>query len=131
MSPALSPPPELLRAPAAGAYITVINDDGQPVRGLGAEDFAMRDGAVRQAVLGAEPATEPIAAVILPLARADVDAARTHAAARTFSDALTRANAAHVARELKASPMSPEEMATAITVACAALANAPTDRRVV
>ena len=30
------------------------------MRGLSAEDFSLRDGSVRQAVLGVEPATNPV-----------------------------------------------------------------------
>ncbi len=52
------------RAAAQGTpqqvYAVVVDSDGYPVRGLSAEDFSLRDGSVRQAVLGAEPATNPV-----------------------------------------------------------------------
>ncbi len=41
-------------------YAIVVDDDGFPVRGLSAEDFSLRDGSVRQGVLGAEAATNPV-----------------------------------------------------------------------
>jgi len=45
---------------AQQVYAVVVDGDGYPVRGLSAEDFSLRDGSVRQAVLGAEPATNPV-----------------------------------------------------------------------
>jgi hypothetical protein len=46
-------------------FITVMDTDRHPVLGLVAEDFAMRDGAVRQPVLDVEPATAPLSVVIV------------------------------------------------------------------
>src|SRR6187455_3276670 len=76
---------------AASVYVTVINEDGHPVRGLGGEDFSMRDGAVRQAVLSAEPATEPIAAVVLTLSSGTTAAPPVRAARQAFARTLTHA----------------------------------------
>jgi len=68
---------------AQQVYAVVVDGDGYPVRGLSAEDFSLRDGSVRQAVLGAEPATNPVwlAVVVqgfktadLPQVRAAIDA---------------------------------------------------------
>jgi hypothetical protein len=46
-------------------YAIVVDSDGFPVRGLSAEDFSLRDGSVRQAVLGVEPATNPVSLAVV------------------------------------------------------------------
>jgi hypothetical protein len=59
-------------------YALVVDSDGYPVRGLSAEDFSLRDGSVRQAVLGAEPATNPVwlAVVVQGFATGDLPQVR-------------------------------------------------------
>jgi len=49
----------------AEIYVTVVNEDRHPVRGLGSEDFSLRDGGQRRTVLGAVPASDPFAVAIV------------------------------------------------------------------
>ena len=41
-------------------YVTVMDDDRKAVTGLGAEDFALKDGGARQPVVDSEPADDPM-----------------------------------------------------------------------
>ena len=134
-------------------YAIVVDSDGWPVRGLSAEDFSLRDGSVRQAVLGVEPATNPVwtAVVVRGFEREEFPAVRRaiEALAKT-----TRTGAAGsrtgVMRAASAGSTwtdvppdmtdaawdgvlsnSSGSIVDAIGSACAALRNAPTDRRAV
>jgi hypothetical protein len=138
---------------AQQVYAVVVDGDGYPVRGLSAEDFSLRDGSVRQAVLGAEPATNPvwIAVVVqgfktgdLPQVRAAVEAivsatrkgpAGSHIGvmrpASATSSWLDLASGVSDAdwQSLVDRPTPP--VLDAIGQAAAALRQAPTDRRAV
>ena len=134
-------------------YAIVVDADGFPVRGLSAEDFSLRDGAVRQAVLGAEPATSPIWVAVTvhgfdredaPAVRGAIEriAARVKngpAGSRTLvkqgkgiaSDWID-VGAGHT-DTTDAYPVAAPDLPVldVIDSACAALRRAPTDRRVV
>jgi hypothetical protein len=45
--------------------VTVMDDDRKAVTGLGAEDFALKDGGARQPVVDSEPADDPIEIAIV------------------------------------------------------------------
>jgi hypothetical protein len=49
----------------AQTYATVLNDEGRPVRGLQAGDLVLRDGGVRQGVVDAVAAKEPLAIAVV------------------------------------------------------------------
>jgi hypothetical protein len=49
----------------AQIYATVLNEQGRPVRGLQAADLALRDGGVRQALVDAEAAKQPLAVAVV------------------------------------------------------------------
>jgi len=49
----------------AQIYATVLNEQGGPVRGLQAADLVLRDGGVRQVVVDAEAAKEPLAVAVV------------------------------------------------------------------
>jgi hypothetical protein len=56
----------VLPAQQARSFLVTVTDDAhKPVTGLGAEDFAIKDGGARQPVISAEPATGPLAVDIL------------------------------------------------------------------
>lgn len=134
-------------------YAIVVDSDGWPVRGLSAEDFSLRDGSVRQAVLGVEPATNPVwTAVIvrgfergeLPAVRRAIEAlARTTrtGAAGSRTGVIRAATSGSTWTDVTADMSdaawegllanSSEPIVDAIGDACAALRNAPTDRRAV
>jgi hypothetical protein len=116
---------------AASVYVTVINEDGHPVRGLGGEDFSMRDGSVRQAVLNAEPATEPIAAVVLTLSSGSSVPPHVGAAGQAFAKTLTHGGGNHSVREIASSSLSAADLTRAILDTCRLLEPATTDRRAV
>jgi hypothetical protein len=116
---------------AASVYVTVINDDGHPVRGLGGEDFSMRDGSVRQAVLSAEPATEPVAAVVLILSSGTTVAPHVRAARQAFAKTLTHGAGDHSIREIASSSLNAPDLMRAILDTCRLLEPATTDRRAV
>jgi hypothetical protein len=51
----------LAQQQAHSFLVTVTDETHKPVTGLGAEDFAVKDGGARQPVVSAEPATGPMA----------------------------------------------------------------------
>ena len=134
-------------------YAIVLDSDGWPVRGLSAEDFSLRDGSVRQAVLGVEPATNAVwtAVVVRGFGREEFPAVRRaiEALAKTTR---TGAAGSHTGVMRAASSgstwtdVTPDmtdaawegllssssgSIVDVIGDACAALRNAPTDRRAV
>jgi hypothetical protein len=138
---------------AQQVYAVVVDGDGYPVRGLSAEDFSLRDGSVRQAVLGAEPATNPVwlAVVVqgfksadLPQVRAAIEAIASttrKGPAGSHVGVMRPASAASSWRDL-ASGVSDADWQSlvdgpapsvldAIGQAAVALRQAPTDRRAV
>jgi hypothetical protein len=58
-------PVRAARPAEAQTYITVVDTERHPVVGLSAEDFAMRDGAVREPVVDVEPATAPLSVAVV------------------------------------------------------------------
>jgi hypothetical protein len=134
-------------------YAIVVDSDGWPVRGLSAEDFSLRDGSVRQAVLGVEPATNPVwtAVVVRGFDRAEFPAVRraiealaknTRTGAAGSRTGVMRAAASgstwtEVTPEMSDAAWdallsaSSGPVIDAIGGACAALRGAPTDRRAV
>ncbi len=134
-------------------YAIVVDSEGWPVRGLSAEDFSLRDGSVRQAVLGVEPATNPVwtAVVVRGFDRTDAPAVRraVEALAKTTRTgaAGSRTGVMRAAASGSAwTEVTPEitdaawetliaggsgSIADAVAEACAALRDAPTDRRAV
>ena len=134
-------------------YAIVVDTDGWPVRGLSAEDFSLRDGSVRQAVLGVEPATNPVwtAVVVRGFEREEFPAVRRaiEALAKTTrtGSAGSRTGVMRAASSGSTWTDVPPDMTDAawegllsnssssivdaIGDACAALRNAPTDRRAV
>ena len=65
MTAGLLTPAAAQQAARAQIYATVIGDQGDPVRGLQSADLVLRDGGVRQGVLSAEPATEPLSVAVV------------------------------------------------------------------
>jgi hypothetical protein len=138
---------------AQQVYAIVVDGDGYPVRGLSAEDFSLRDGSVRQAVLGAEPATNPVwlAVVVqgfktadLPQVRAAIEAIASttrKGPAGSHIGVMRPASATSSWRDLASglsdadwqsladSPAPP--VLDAISQAAVALRQAPTDRRAI
>ena len=134
-------------------YAIVVDSDGWPVRGLSAEDFSLRDGSVRQAVLGVEPATNPVwtAVVVRGFDRAEWPAVRRaiEALAKTTRTGATGSRTGVMRASSPRSTwteVTPEmtdagwdamftagssSIVDAIGEACAALRDAPTDRRAV
>jgi hypothetical protein len=49
----------------ARTYATVLNEQGGPVRGLQAADLVLRDGGIRQGVVDAEAAKEPLEVAVV------------------------------------------------------------------
>ena len=49
----------------ATTYATVLNERDQPVRGLQSADLVLRDGGVRQGIVDAQPAIEPLAVALV------------------------------------------------------------------
>jgi hypothetical protein len=117
--------------PAEGqSYVTVVDTDRRPVVGLGAEDFAMRDGAVREPVIDVERATAPLSVAVVvdgfePGDQGAVSAALS-AAARTLAAADPRHQ---ILMPTGADGRRP--FVDALVDACQTLRTAPTDRRVV
>ncbi|HKV99495.1 MAG TPA: hypothetical protein VJN96_06720 [Vicinamibacterales bacterium] len=134
-------------------YAIVVDSDGWPVRGLSAEDFSLRDGAVRQAVLSAEPATNPVwtAVVVRGFERGELPAVRraiealaktTRTGAAGSRTGVMRASSSgsswtEVTADMNDAAWnalvanSAGSIVDAIGDACTALRNAPTDRRAV
>jgi len=134
-------------------YAIVVDSDGWPVRGLSAEDFSLRDGSVRQAVLGVEPATNPVwtAVIVRGFDRAEWPAVRRaiEMLAKTTRTGVTGSRTAVMRASSSGSTwteITPETTDTAwdamltagsssivdaVGEACVALREAPTDRRAV
>ena len=134
-------------------YAIVVDNDGWPVRGLSAEDFSLRDGSVRQAVLGVEPATNPVWTAIVvrgfdrderPIVRRAIEAlaktTRTGAAgSRTGVMHATASGSTWTEVTPEITDAAWDALLTggsasvveAIGDACAALRHAPSDRRAV
>ena len=53
------------QGPLAQTYATVLNEQGGPVRGVQAADLVLRDGGIRQGVVDAVPAREPLAIAVV------------------------------------------------------------------
>lgn len=49
----------------ARVYVSVVDADGQPVKGLTASDFGIRENGEEKEVLSAEPATQPVALALM------------------------------------------------------------------
>jgi len=134
-------------------YAIVVDTDGWPVRGLSAEDFSLRDGSVRQAVLSVEPATNPVwtAVVVRGFDREEWPAVRRaietlakttkNGASGSRTGVMRAASTGSVWTEVtpEVTDAAWEAMFSAasgsildaIGEASAALRNAPTDRRAV
>jgi hypothetical protein len=134
-------------------YAIVVDSDGFPVRGLSAEDFSLRDGSVRQAVLGAEPAANPVWLAIvvrgfetqdLPQVRGAIEAiaATTTKGVAGSHVGVMRASSAGASEWVDATTgvadgvwssvlTNPAPVLDAIGQAAGALRKAPTDRRAV
>jgi hypothetical protein len=123
-------PAPAARSADAQAYITVVDTDRHPVLGLSAEDFAMRDGAVRQPVLDVEPAAAPLSVAVVVDGFEAGDAADVTAAVV----GLTRAFAAVDPRHqvvMSAAAAGGRSFVERLLDACQSLRSASTDRRVV
>jgi hypothetical protein len=143
--------------PAQGQiYVTVVDTDGRPVTGLGSEDFSMREGAVRQPVLDAEPAIAPLSVAIVidgfdagdaPDVGRAVDAAARALRARDPNHRVSLLTG-DAAADHRLSPVASDQpgvqavvarlvigsrggLIARVAAACLALEDAPTDRRVV
>ena len=68
----------------AEIYVTVVNEDRHPVRGLGSEDFSLRDGGQRRNVLDAAAATNPLAVAIVVEGFEPADTAAVRATINEF-----------------------------------------------
>jgi len=144
----------------AQKYITVLDADRHPVLGLSAEDFAMRDGAVRQPVIDVEPATAPLSIAVVLEGFEAGDRTDVTAALAAMRRPLLAADAGHRLGLLDtvapggpslvdvttdrarmdaavagligpAGPAGRPAFIDALLAACQALRSAPTDRRVV
>jgi hypothetical protein len=143
----------LAQSPSASTYATVLNDQDGPVRGLQAGDLVLRDGGVRQGVVGAEAARDPLSVAFVVHGLSAADLATLAPALDAAAARLVGANAATqvalvtaeptVARiapgqtawraalhDLAASPAAPN-LVDAILRGCDALDAAPPDRRTV
>lgn len=58
-------PPLAAQGSRATTYATVLNEEDRPVRGLQSADLVLRDGGVRQGIVDAEPAREPLAVAVV------------------------------------------------------------------
>ncbi|MFI5179575.1 MAG: hypothetical protein ACHQO8_13475 [Vicinamibacterales bacterium] len=134
-------------------YAIVVDSDGLPVRGLSAEDFSLRDGSVRQAVIGAEPATNPLWIAVIVRGFDAQDRAVLRGAIEAMATALRSQSGSHIGvmhpraaggpefvdvtsglaesawNDVLAGQTSP--VTAGIAEACAVLHSAPTDRRAV
>jgi len=72
--------------------VTVTDDAHKPVTGLGAEDFAVKDGGARQPVMSAEPATGPLAVRIAVIRSAESSHEGFDGASTAAWEALHSAN---------------------------------------
>jgi VWFA-related protein len=61
----LAPVPAAAQAKPTDIYVSVVNGKGDPVTGLGAADFTVREDNVAREVLKAGPATEPLTVALL------------------------------------------------------------------
>lgn len=149
----LAPASAVAQGSPQQVYAIVVDSDGWPVRGLSAEDFSLRDGSVRQAVLGVEPATNPVwtAVVVRGFDRAEWPAVRRaiEALAKTMRTGATGSRTGVMRASSPRSTwteVTPEmtdaawdamftagstSIVDAIGEACASLRDAPTDRRAV
>jgi hypothetical protein len=123
-------PVRAARPADAQTYVTVLDTDRRPVVGLGEEDFAMRDGGVREHVISVEPATAPLSIALVVDGFEPGDQPAVSAAIAAATRRLTAADPRHQV----VGPSSDGGSAAfvdALTAACASLRTAPTDRRVV
>ena len=139
---------------AQQVYAIVVDGDGFPVRGLSAEDFSLRDGAVRQAVQGAEAATNPVWFAVVVRGFSTEDAPHVRRAIEAIVKAASqgpsgsrvgvmRPTSTGAAEWVDVTPQLPEATWTsvvensgrsvldAIGDAASALRRAPTDRRAI
>src|SRR5687767_8638695 len=73
------------RATDRAVYVSVLNEQGQPVTTLGPADFIVREDGVQREILSVRPATDPLQIAIL----VDNTQAATHAI-QDMRRALTR-----------------------------------------
>jgi hypothetical protein len=150
----------LVAATVAGAqgaraqiYATVLNERGSPVRGLHAGDLVLRDGGVRQGVVDAQAATEPLAVAIVVVGFRPGELADVERAIDDGVRALRAQNPAtqvglvsagsgpmmitpgetdwHASLDRLASAPAEPTFIDAVVMGCEALSAAPPDRRVV
>jgi hypothetical protein len=134
---------------AAYVYATVVNDQGAPVTGLSTADFALRDGGVRQAVLDASAATDPLSVAVLVDGFQPADGSAVAQAVAVFAGTMLTAVPGTKVGLVAADgltmlrPDQPDlglplsglvggrDLGGQILTACRDLASAPLDRRVI
>jgi hypothetical protein len=137
----------------AQVYATVLNEQGGPVRGLQAADLVLRDGGVRQGVVDAEAAKEPLAVAVVVFGFGAGELADVGRAIDTSVRALVAQNPAtqvglvgagsgttmiapgrtewHASLDQLASAPAGSTFIDAVITGCEALRAAPPERRVV
>ncbi len=96
-------------------YAIVVDSDGFPVRGLSSEDFSLRDGSVRQAVLGAEPATNPVWLAVVIRGFAPDDLPQVKAAVQAIAAMTTKGASGSRVGVVRATPARAGEWLDATT----------------
>lgn len=137
----------------AQTYATVLNEQGGPVRGLQAADLVLRDGGVRQVVVDAEAAKEPLAVAVVVFGFGAGDLVNVERAIDEGVRTLRAQNPAtqvglvgaassttmiepgqtdwHASLDRLASAPAGPNFIDAVIAGCALLDTAPPDRRVV
>jgi hypothetical protein len=82
---------DLGAAKSGTVYVAVAGDDGQPISGLGAANFAVRVAGHDQPVLSAQPASEPLSLILFVQVNPN-DVSLTRGALRSVIDLVRQAS---------------------------------------
>ena len=84
-------PTNVAAATNGAVFVTIAGDDGRPIAGLTAADFAVRVAGHDLAVVSAEPATDPVSLIVFVQVMPN-DVSLTRAALRSLLDSVRRAS---------------------------------------